>query len=174
MHSHHEGPLFEPTHDPQKRYDYIVAHKPEDEIELRLALFAAIPDEVVMQYFPGGKEGAAYYNAAEVYDKARKAYYRAGEVYGKTGMAYYKKKREVYGKAVEVYYNAAEVYEKAVEVYDKAREDYYKAAAYYKTQGASAALERMHKDLCWPWCPGKNIFAKGKDLKKLIEEASDE
>jgi hypothetical protein len=46
-HCHHSGGnlLIEPTHDPQERFRWVEENKPQDEIELRFALFTVIDGE---------------------------------------------------------------------------------------------------------------------------------
>jgi len=62
MHSHHDV-LFEPTTNPAERYEYIIKEKRKEELALRLALFALVPDEALERYVLPGK-------SAE-WDKAR-------------------------------------------------------------------------------------------------------
>ena len=173
MHSHHDGPLFEPTTNLQERYDYIVANKPPEELPLRLSLFLAVPDEVVSLYMPKAKDRAAYDEALAAYvkaraacvkaraacDKARAACDKAGAAYVKAGAAC-DKARAAYVKAGAAYEKAEAAVTKSWTAVDKARTTYEKAEA-------ACDYERMHRDLCWPWCPGTHIFAKGYDLAAI-------
>ena len=145
MHSHHEGPLFEPTINPQERYDYILSNKLKEELPIRLALFAAIPDEVVRLYLPSSKAGVAYEEARDACDKAGVAYAKAWRAYEEAGVAY----------------------EEARDAEDKAWVARDKAWVAYAKAGVACDYERMHRDLCWPWCPGEHIFANGYDLAAL-------
>jgi len=165
MHSHHEGPLFEPTSDPKERYDYIVSYKTRSELELRLALFARVDDDVLETYIRPGKM-AEYDKARAELNKAcaewAKEYDRAHAELNKARAAWWDKARAEYDRAHAEYDKARAELNKACAEYDKAHAELDKASA------ECIDLERMHQDLCWPWCPGESIFAKGTSLDALV------
>jgi hypothetical protein len=84
-HCHHSMSdlLIEPTHDPQERFRWVEENKPQDEVELRFALFtvidgedAAILDAAWAKYNKALEAARAEYSkaisaAGAEYDKAR-------------------------------------------------------------------------------------------------------
>lgn len=137
MHCHHDK-LFECVYDYQERVDYIKAHKPQEEQELRLRLFQMMPDALT----PGidSDEWGAYLKACDAYGKARDAY---------------NKVRDALTKAWDACDKAWGTCDKACDAYDKARDAYNKKYA--------PELEKLHKEIC-PDCPwdGKTIFGGKK------------
>jgi len=148
-HIHHDE-LLEWSDNISKRIDFVISHKPNDEIETRLRLMKPVkgklPAEVVKAWKARGKAWEARGKAREAYDKAREAYDKAWEARGKAWKAR--------GKAWEAREKAREAYVKAWEAYDEAWEAYDKALRKHKKE-----IEALHRKEC-PDCPwdGNTIF----------------
>ena len=196
MHSHHEGPIFEPTHDPEERYTHILSSKPAKEQDIRRALFAFVPQEVVALFVRPGKQAefdklwAEWDKARAELDKVRAEFDKLWAEWDKA-QAEWDKARAEWDKAWAELDKAQAERDKARAEWDKARAQRVKAqaeldkarVAWHKAQAkwhktlaeldklwAECVDERaMHQALCWPWCPGEHIFSKGYDLAALVE-----
>ena len=113
---HHEILLEYTTEPVVNRVEYVLLHKPLEEIEVRLAEMEPwvweIPERLA-------KARDAYSKALDAYDKALDAYSKARDAYSKAWGAY-DKARDAYNKARDAYNKARDAYNKAWDAYNKA------------------------------------------------------
>ena len=154
-HTHHDQ-LFEYCWSYEERAEYINTRKPPEERELRLALFRAIPAELLPPELI--EAGKAKDEAGKAYSVAWKAYAEAREVYAGAWKPYVKA-----GKALD---EARKAYSETVNAYTEAEKALAEAF-----QNHLPEIEALHRTHCHPRCPwdGKTIFAKGVSIDVLQE-----